>query len=422
MTKKSKPITLSESKDPTKPRQPTTSKSVRVEPSRDTGQPSANLPSLDGTRDERGGDNLPEELAFTPVPRQVQAGRNTITADRQRAFILALAQTGSVTIASRVIGNAPASLYTLKLVPGAESFAAAWDAAVQLGARQILDILVDHAINGTPEYIDKDGEIVAERRIFNHRMMMWIVTHAMPEYFGASTGLVPHGATSSGMKKLKAKWEKEWREEYERAADLSAGARRAQEEREREEQRRELLPAVLVRIYQNKVREERSYRLQGKTPSADMTLRQLTHIELYMEFAGMVEPEIVRFFDSAQSDPHPWETEAGRAIVAHREAAWAMDGHVESAHPELVEGPKSNESVRPEPVEPEAQPETTGGQLRPQILQYGPKGPPHSALHCGPTTSERTRARQQAEAQMAEAQKLWEACATEESWASFTET
>lgn len=367
---------------------------------------------------------LMDELAFTPVPRQVQATRNTITADRQRAFIRALAETGSVTIAARVIGNAGKSLYSLKLVPGAESFAAAWDAAVQLGARQILDILVDHAINGTPEYIYKDGEIVAERRIFNHRMMMWIVTHAMPEYFGASTGLVPHGATSSGMKKLKAKWEKEWREEYERAADLSAGARRAQEEREREEQRRELLPAVLVRIYQNKVREERSYRLQGKTPSADMTLRQLTHIELYMEFAGMVEPEITRFFDSAHSDPHPWETEAGRAIVAHREAAWAMDGHVESAHPELVEGPKSNESVRPEPVEPEAQPETTGGQRsneRPPIRQYGPKGPPRSVLRGGEKISERTRARQQAEAQMAEAQKLWEACATEESWASFTQ-
>jgi hypothetical protein len=34
----------------------------------------------------------------------------------------------------------------------------------------------------------------------------------------------------------------------------------------------------------------------------------------------------------------------------------------------------------------------------------------------GENMRERTRARDQAEAQMAEAQRLWEACATEESW------
>ena len=162
-----------------------------------------------------GADSLPPELEFTPVPRQRQTGRNTITPDRQRAFIRALAQTGSVALSSKVIGNAPASLYALKLHANAKSFAAAWDAAVQLGARQILDIMVDHAINGTPEFIYKDGELVAERRVFNHRMMMWIVSHAMPEHFGVNTGLIPHGATSSGLKKLKDAWREEWQKEWE---------------------------------------------------------------------------------------------------------------------------------------------------------------------------------------------------------------
>lgn len=41
-------------------------------------------------------------------------------------------------------------------------------------------------------------------------------------------------------------------------------------------------------------------------------------------------------------------------------------------------------------------------------------------MMAGPNMQARTRARDQAEAQMAEAQKLWEACATEDSWERFT--
>jgi hypothetical protein len=40
-------------------------------------------------------------------------------------------------------------------------------------------------------------------------------------------------------------------------------------------------------------------------------------------------------------------------------------------------------------------------------------------MMAGPNMRARTRARDQAEAQMAEAQRLWEACATEESWTGF---
>ena len=148
---------------------------------------------------------LPEELHFTPVVRRYHANKNSITADKQRAFIKALAETGSVTIAAKVIGNSPTSLYSLKLVSGAESFGAAWDKAIHRGARQILDILVDHAINGTPEYIYKDGEIVAERRVFNYRMMMWIVAHHMPDQFGMPTGLSGYGGSSKAMERLKTK-------------------------------------------------------------------------------------------------------------------------------------------------------------------------------------------------------------------------
>ena len=333
--------------------------------------------------------SLNARLAFTPVPRATRRW-NGLTPLKQETFIQNLADSGSVAMAAKSIGTSTSAMYNLRRGEGAESFAAAWEVAIEIGARRVLDTLIEHAIHGTPETIIQGGEIVAERRRFNHRAMMWIVSQRFPEQYGSATGLMEMNGMSHAMRKLKAKWEGEWQAAYEAAQSAIALATAERAEKEREEQRRELLPAMLVKMYQNKVREERSYRLRGQTTSADLTCRQLTHIELYMEFGGLVEPEITRFFDSAQSDPHPWETEAGRAITAHREAAWAMDAQSE-------------------------------GLLRPALLNYGPSGPMHSGMRGGPNMSERTRAREQAERQMAEAQALWEACATEASWAAFGE-
>ena len=156
--------------------------------------------------------NLPEDLRFTPVPRRA-ARSNGLTPDRQRVFIALLAGCGSVLTACKAIGCSSPAMYHLRNSAGAESFAAAWDNAVQRGARRILDVMVDHAINGVPEYIYKDGQVVAERRHFNTRAQMWIVAHYMPEKFGVTGGLM-HGASGPiGLKRLKAAWQREWEAE-----------------------------------------------------------------------------------------------------------------------------------------------------------------------------------------------------------------
>jgi hypothetical protein len=359
--------------------------------------------------------SLDARLDFTPVPRATKRW-NGLTDLKQRTFIQLLADSGSVTMAAKAIGTSPSAMYGLRRREGSESFAAAWEAAIEIGARRVLDTLMEHAIHGTPETIFQDGEVVAERRKYNHRSMMWIVSQRFPEKYGSATGLMDMSGMSHAMQKLKAKWEGEWRAKYDAEHAAEAEGEIAAQEAALEAERSELLPAVLVKMYQQKVREERQYRLRGNVMSADVTLRQLTHLELYMEYAGLTEPEIMQFFDGAATDPFPWETEASRAIAAHRIAAWTMDGEDDS-----------NNAVRPELDEPEAQPETTGGQrsherpliLRPTPLSYGPKGPPHHAMMAGTNMRERTRARNQAEAQMAEAQRLWEACATEERWADF---
>lgn len=64
---------------------------------------------------------------FVPVPLRVRA--DGWTARRQGDFIGFLAETGSVALAAARVGKSRASAYRLRAAPGAESFAAAWDAA-----------------------------------------------------------------------------------------------------------------------------------------------------------------------------------------------------------------------------------------------------------------------------------------------------
>ena len=69
--------------------------------------------------------------AFYPVPTRTR--RDGWTIERQADFLGLLAETGSVIGACEAVGMSRKSVYRLRALPGAESFAAAWDAA--LGAR-----------------------------------------------------------------------------------------------------------------------------------------------------------------------------------------------------------------------------------------------------------------------------------------------
>lgn len=70
---------------------------------------------------------IPDLMAFAPVPRRAHV--NNWTAEHQRAFIAALAITGSPRIAARAIGRHQFGAEQLRKARGGTSFAAAWDAA-----------------------------------------------------------------------------------------------------------------------------------------------------------------------------------------------------------------------------------------------------------------------------------------------------
>jgi hypothetical protein len=71
---------------------------------------------------------LPDFLHFTPV--ELTAGRQGWEPWRQVEFIAALARGVPLDEAARLVGRSRSTAYALRRQPGAESFTAAWVAAL----------------------------------------------------------------------------------------------------------------------------------------------------------------------------------------------------------------------------------------------------------------------------------------------------
>ena len=90
---------------------------------------------------------LPRVPPFYPVPTRTR--RDGWTVQRQADFIGMLAETGSVMGACEAVGMSRNSAYKLRARPNAESFAAAWDAALGAPVRKItVDDLEFRAYHG----------------------------------------------------------------------------------------------------------------------------------------------------------------------------------------------------------------------------------------------------------------------------------
>ena len=125
----------------------------------------------------------PPLVSFEPVALRLR--RDGWTADKQRAFIAALAETGCVEIAAREVGMSARSAFRLVARPEAHAFAAAWDDALMIASRRLNHLALDYAVNGLPETVWKDGEVVASRRRPSEKLLMFLLTHLDPLHFGA---------------------------------------------------------------------------------------------------------------------------------------------------------------------------------------------------------------------------------------------
>jgi hypothetical protein len=100
-----------------------------------------------------------DEIPFDPVPSRT-GRRDGWTEAKQRAFVAALARCGSVAAAARHVGRSASGAYRLLDRDGAESFAAAWDMAAEVGRDRMRDCAIDRATNGAWVPVMRRGKIV----------------------------------------------------------------------------------------------------------------------------------------------------------------------------------------------------------------------------------------------------------------------
>lgn len=86
-------------------------------------------------------------LAFAPVPQQRRRADGWTPVTQER-FIRALEAMGSVGAAAKAVGMSRRSAYKLRDHDGADSFADAWDRALDLGRGRMFDYAMDRALNG----------------------------------------------------------------------------------------------------------------------------------------------------------------------------------------------------------------------------------------------------------------------------------
>lgn len=142
----------------------------------------AENPNQDDTHLDRHGHD-PDAYDWVPVLRKRR--KDGWTPERQRAFIGALADSGEVLAAARSVGMSDRSAYTLRRAPGAEGFAAAWEAALAASSGRLIDIAFDRAINGVDdEIIDKEGNHIYTKRKYNDRLLMFLIRAHAPQIYG----------------------------------------------------------------------------------------------------------------------------------------------------------------------------------------------------------------------------------------------
>ncbi len=113
-------------------------------------------------------------LDFTPVP--LRARRDGWTVAKQRLFIEALARGLRPGTAARRLGLSRQTAYALRRRPGAEGFAAAWDAAVEMARRRRIAArptsLYERAVEGVLHPIRYRRRVVAVERRFDNRALV----------------------------------------------------------------------------------------------------------------------------------------------------------------------------------------------------------------------------------------------------------
>lgn len=152
-----------------------------------------------------------DPLALTPVPRAAPRS-NGWKPHVQRAFIEALAQSGSVKAAAARVGRSTHGAYLLRRHPEAASFAAAWDAAIDCALAQLEDATLTRALHGTERKLVSAGKLVATEQVHNDRLAMFFLRTRMRGTYGTPNAR-PDAIGKMELARLKKQWREEWEAE-----------------------------------------------------------------------------------------------------------------------------------------------------------------------------------------------------------------
>jgi len=131
-------------------------------------------------------------LGFTPYIHKAPR-RNSITPDRQRAFIATLAATGIVKQAALAIGASLEALYKLRLKPGAEGFARAWELAIDAGIARLEDCALERALLGEERPVVSAGKLVTTYTRYDTQLLLFLLRQRRGHrYAPVGKALLPH--------------------------------------------------------------------------------------------------------------------------------------------------------------------------------------------------------------------------------------
>ncbi|MGQ0589328.1 MAG: hypothetical protein ACT4N8_07340 [Sphingosinicella sp.] len=220
-------------------------------------------------------------LDFEPVPRR-KTRPDGWDHECQRAFIAALSLTGSVRAAARAVGKSPFGAEQLREAEGGESFAAAWEEAIEIAGDE-----------RSRRFAEGLRAIASEQSGWRAPASPWAnaaVRRGRPPVFPAPAPASAEGGEPADEKKL------DWL-------------------------------GQIVSKYLVKVGQEREERLAGDIVAADFYLRQLTCIEVMLDLLGTDGFEVLNAF---RRDGHSIveivETPFSRILDDMRRVKWALMG------------------------------------------------------------------------------------------------
>ncbi|MET0251591.1 MAG: hypothetical protein ABW203_05370 [Novosphingobium sp.] len=120
----------------------------------------------------------------------------------------------------------PEGAYLLRRHPEGASFRAAWEAALALGVQRLEDVAMERALHGVEVPVYHFGAVVGTRRVYNDRLLMFILRNRASDRFAADSR--QSAAERSTLARLKQQWRQEW--ERERALIDHEATERAHDE------------------------------------------------------------------------------------------------------------------------------------------------------------------------------------------------